>query len=196
MPTASDEESGICPRFVGTPACARVVVRPGRAYRGRSGDPRARDFPGTQCRSGVVSLRCDYELGKVEFMAGNLADAAENMRAAYALIETAEDQVTKPAIAAELACVLALEGHVQEAEELALAARAMSTGGFFAETCWRRALALVAAHESRFEEAIRLSEEATARANASDSLTFRGQTLEEAATVRRFAGTRCVRRKP
>jgi DNA-binding SARP family transcriptional activator len=129
-----------------------------------------------------------HELGKVEFMAGNLADAAENMRAAYALIETAEDQVTKPAIAAELACVLALEGDVQEAEELALAARAMSTGGFFAETCWRRALALVAAHESRFEEAIRLSEEATARANASDSLTFRGQTLEEAATVRRFAG--------
>ena len=99
-----------------------------------------------------------HELGKVEFMAGNLADAAENMRAAYALIETAEDQVTKPAIAAELACVLALEGHVQEAEELALAARAMSTSGFFAETCWRRALALVAAHESRFEEAIRLSE--------------------------------------
>lgn len=127
------------------------------------------------------------ELGEVELIAGNLAGAAENMRAAYSLIETEEDQVMRSGIAAELACVLALGGDVQEARELALAARAMSTGDWFAEVCWRRALALVAAREGDIDEALRLFDEARTRAVASDWLTFRGQTLEEGAFVRGLA---------
>ena len=56
------------------------------------------------------------------------------------------------------------------------------------ETLWRRALALVAAQEGRAEEALRLSNEARTRAAATDWLTFRGETLEEAATVHELAG--------
>ena len=129
------------------------------------------------------------------------------MRSAHALIETEDDHVFKTGIACELACVLALSGDAGEARQLALDARAISSGDFALEVLWRRALALVAAWEGQFTEARMLSDEAHARANASDLLTFRGQTLEEAGacagTRRRFGrrnysargGSRDVRRE-
>ena len=129
-----------------------------------------------------------FELGEAEFIVGNLAEAAGHMRSAHALVETEDDHVFKPQLAGELACVLALSGDAGEARQLALDARAISSGDFALEVLWRRALALVAASEGQFKEARMLSDEARARANASDWLTFRGQTLEEAARVRELSG--------
>ena len=129
-----------------------------------------------------------FDLGEAEFIAGNLAEAAGHMRSAHALVETEDDHVFKPQLACELACVLALSGDAGEARQLALDARAISSGDFALEVLWRRALSLVAASEGQFKEARMLSDEARARANASDWLTFRGQTLEEAAHVRELSG--------
>ncbi len=128
------------------------------------------------------------ELGEAELIAGNLAAAADHLRSSHSLLETEEDRLMKPEIAASLACVLAQVGETGTAKTLALDARAVSSGGFALEVLWRRALTLVAASERHFEEALRLSDEARARADASDWLTFRGQTLEEAASVRRLSG--------
>ena len=129
-----------------------------------------------------------FELGEAEFIVGNLAEAAGHMRSAYSLVETEDDRVFKPQLASELACVLALSGDAGEARRLALDARAISCGDFALEVSWRRALALVAASEGQFKEARMLSDEACTRASTSDWLTFRGQTLEEAARVRELSG--------
>ena len=109
-----------------------------------------------------------FELGAAEFVVGNLAEAAAHMRSAHALVETEDDHVFKTGLAGELACVLALSGDAGEARQLALDARAISSGDFALEVLWRRALALVAASEGQFKEARMLSDEARARANASD----------------------------
>ncbi|MDQ4082006.1 MAG: AfsR/SARP family transcriptional regulator [Actinomycetota bacterium] len=129
--------------------------------------------------------------GLAEYSTGNLTEAAHHLRSAYAMLETEGDHLEGPECGGLLACCLARTGDVGEASRLALSARATSIPAAFApEVLWRRALALVAAHEGRSEEAVRLSDEARARADASDWLTFRGETLEEAATIRELAGDR------
>jgi DNA-binding SARP family transcriptional activator len=142
-------------------------------------------------RQGLLSLLLGAiaSRGQAELIAGNLSDAARHLRSAYAVLETEDDRLSAPIVAAELACVLALTGDLDEAHELAVKARARTSPDVLTtEVAWRRALALIAAHESRLDEAVRLSDEAQARAEASDWLTYRGQTLEEAAIVRRLAG--------
>jgi tetratricopeptide (TPR) repeat protein len=134
----------------------------------------------------LIGLESDR--GWVEVDAGDLDAAVEHMRAAYTLIETENDFAMKPDIGAGLACVLARAGEVGAAKALALEARAQATGGLSAEVVWRRALALVAAHERRFDEALTLAEEARRRVAATDWLTVRGETLEDAALVHRLAG--------
>jgi DNA-binding SARP family transcriptional activator len=126
--------------------------------------------------------------GAVEFSAGNLGEAANHMRSAYGLLEVEDDRATFPMVAAELACVLALSGD-GDAGALALTARAATSPDFFkTEVLWRRALAIVAACAGRSREARQLSDEASARASVSDWLTFRAETLEEAATIRELGG--------
>jgi DNA-binding SARP family transcriptional activator len=129
------------------------------------------------------------QLAEAELVSGNLAEAETHLRAASAIEEPEDDRVVGPLHSAELACVLARSGEHASARQLAVAARATSLPDWLAgEVLWRRAMALVAAHDGRRDEAIQVSEEARARANASDWLTFRGQTAEEAAVVRRLVG--------
>ena len=126
--------------------------------------------------------------GWVELGAGDLNAAVEHLRSAYALVDTEQEVGMKPDIGSQLACVLARAGQVEEAKALALEARALSTGDLFAEVVWRRGLALVAAYERRFDEALTLAEEARRRVEATDWLTIRGETLENGALVHRLAG--------
>ena len=92
-------------------------------------------------------------------------------------------------VAAELACVLALDGEQLEARRLADESRSLTApGDVLAELLWHRAQALVAARDGRHDDARRLSDEACTRAAATDWLTFQGETLEEAACVRRLSG--------
>jgi DNA-binding SARP family transcriptional activator len=126
--------------------------------------------------------------GAVERTAGNLENAAARLRSAHAILEVENDRAFLPEVAGELACVLALQGELVEARRLAESARAtVVPNDLVTDALWRRALALVAAHDGRVAEALRLSDEARTRADASDRLSFRGETLEEAAVVRRLA---------
>jgi DNA-binding SARP family transcriptional activator len=136
----------------------------------------------------VVLMTMEYR-ASAEFAAGDLRAAIRHLRSARELGETDEDHVGTPGAVAELARLLALDGEVEEARELALRARAATSPDlFFCEVLWRRALALVAAYDGHFDEALRLSDEARARTAASDCLTFHAQTLEEAATIRLLSG--------
>ena len=126
---------------------------------------------------------------QAERIVGNVADALAYASSAYAIPDSVNDPLTATQFGAELACLLALNGDLVRARELALSARASTSPEFFeTEVNWRRALALVAAKEGRGRDAITLSDEARAQAGASDMLTFRGQVLEDAATVHRLAG--------
>ncbi len=132
---------------------------------------------------GLTDRRAEAEL-----IVGDRDEAEKHLRLARSLIEIEVDHRQGPGIAAALALLLAVDGDIQEARQLAFEARAdAATEDFYTEIAWRHALALVAARERRFDEAVRLSDEARVRAEACDSLTFRGQTLEEAALVRRLA---------
>ena len=145
----------------------------------------------TEARGGLLTL-LPVAFGwrsQAERIVGNIADALVHAGSAYAIAEPENDHVNAPSFAAELACLLALDGDLVRARELALSARAsISPEVFETEVNWRRALALVAAKEGRGSDAISLSDEARARASASDMLTFRGQVLEDAGTVHRLAG--------
>jgi DNA-binding SARP family transcriptional activator len=119
-----------------------------------------------------------------EFLAGDLRAAIGHQRAALELGETEDDRAGNPITIAELARLLALDGQVTEARELALRARAAASPDLFpCEVLWRRALALVAMQEGQSDEALRLSDEARTRTAASESVTFHAETLEEVATI-------------
>jgi tetratricopeptide (TPR) repeat protein len=142
-------------------------------------------------RGGQVSLlstafQC---CGEAERIVGNIQEALALADSAYAIAETEADRLSGPTYAAELACLLALDGDLVRARELALSARARISPEFVVtEVNWRRALALVAAKEGRLDEAITLSDEARTRIGATDLLTSRGHVLEEAALILRIAG--------
>lgn len=163
------------------------------AQAGRIGEARAlneRELAAAR-NAGVVSALVNgmAVAGAAERTAGNLDEAADHLRSAYAILKVESDRAFLPEVAGELACVLALRGELAEARRLAEDARAtVLSDDLVSEVLWRRALALVAAHEGRAEEALRLSDESRTRAAESDRLSFRGETLEEAAVVRRLAG--------
>lgn len=124
-----------------------------------------------------------------EVAAGNLAEAIAHLRASHAIFEAEDDRAGGRIVAAELSRLLALTGEFEEARRLAVFARAAASPDLFTcEVLWRRALALVAAHDGRMHEALRLSDEARARTGASDRLTLHAQTLEEAAAIRQMSG--------
>lgn len=126
---------------------------------------------------------------QAERVVRDLSRAAAHLRAADALDRAVDVRGDRAAMAGELACALALQGEFGEAEALANEARAaVASGDAFGEILWRRALAIVSAHEGSFAEARRLSDEACEQAGRTDWLTFRGETLEDAALVRGLAG--------
>jgi DNA-binding SARP family transcriptional activator len=138
----------------------------------------------------MLNLTVGMELAALaERTAGDLRGAAAHLRTAHALVEAQAARGDQAAVAGELACVLALLGEHAEAARLGNEARALvAAGDPLGETLWRRALALVAAHSGSHEEARRLSSEACEHAERTDWLTFRGETLEEAAYVHQLAG--------
>lgn len=163
------------------------------AQAGRVGEARAlsdRELAATQAAGNAFAfVNGTAVAAAVERTAGNLAEAVARLRSAYAILEVEGDRAFLPEVAGELACVLALQGELVEARRLAEAARAtVVSNDLVTDALWRRALALVSAHDGRAAESLRLSDEARTCAAASDMLSFRGETLEEAAVVRRLAG--------
>lgn len=163
------------------------------AQLGRADEARAiADRAITQARrAGLLwlLLGCLVVRGEVELVAGDVESAAEWTRSAYAVVEAEDDHAMKPEWGATLAHLLARHGDVSTARELAFEARSLaSPDDLVTHVGWRRALAVIAAADGRFDEAIRFAGEARVRANASDWLTFRAETLEDAAVVHALAG--------
>jgi DNA-binding SARP family transcriptional activator len=161
-----------------------LYARAGRIAESRS---LAEEGVASARRAGLiwVSLLTTGYRAAAEFVAGDLGAAIAQQRSLLELGETEDDRAGNPISIAELARLLALDGQVAEARELALRARAASTPDLFAcEVLWRRALALVAAREGQIDQAVHLWDEARARTAASESVTFHAETLEEAATTR------------
>jgi DNA-binding SARP family transcriptional activator len=166
-------------------SCALIVLY---AEIGRIDDSRALadDTLDATRRAGLV-WRTIMTMGcraAAEFGSGNLREAIRYQRSMRELDETEQDHVGSPTTIAELSRLLALDGEIEEARELALRARAASSAELFhGEVLWRRALALVAVDDGRADEALRLWDEARARTEASECQTVHAQTLEEAAAI-------------
>ncbi len=127
--------------------------------------------------------------GIAERVGGNHHEAAIHLRSAYAMLELEGDRAFRPEVAGELACILALSDELDEARRLAQeATTTVLPHDFRTEVLGLRAFALVYAGEGDFQEARKLSDEALVRTARSDWLTFHGETLQEAARIRRLAG--------
>jgi DNA-binding SARP family transcriptional activator len=127
--------------------------------------------------------------GLVERVAGDLDRAAGHVRTAHALVRAQGVRGDLPIVTGELASLLARLGDLDEARHLAEESRrTLAVGDVLSDVLWRRALALVAAREGAADEAAVLSDEAREIAEGTDWLTFRGETLEDVAVVRRPIG--------
>ena len=162
------------------------------AQAGRADESRAlyeRELAVLRDRGAALNLTVGLEFAALgERAAGDLGRAAELLKTAYTLVRAEEMLGELPAVAGELASVLARTGDLDDARSLANESRMVqSAGELVSEVLWRRALALVSAQEGRHEQALSLSDEARSYAEGTDWLTFRGETLEDAAFVRRLA---------
>ena len=163
------------------------------AQLGRNDESRAlyqRSLDDRRQRGLLLSLMVGMgQAALAERVSGNLDRAAELLRTDYELSRAENVRGELPVLAGELACVLALRGDVGEARRLGEESRSGSEPrDLLSGTLWRRALALVAAHERRHDETVGLLDEARAIADDTDWLTFRGETLEDAAFAYRLAG--------
>jgi DNA-binding SARP family transcriptional activator len=181
---ASDEASPLRVWF----ALTELYAQAGRIGEARALAVRADAAARLEGQLGLLPLAM-ARLGTPDRVIGNFARAATHFRAAYALVESQDNDFMLFSGAAELACLLARSGDLDEAERLAHNARSPSPHGpLVSGIHLRRALALVAAHAGRSEEALRFSNEARASAAATDWLTLYGETLEESATIHDMAG--------
>jgi hypothetical protein len=88
---------------------------------------------------------------------GDLRRAADHLRMAHALVRAEDVRGDLAAVAGELACVLVLQGEHAEAAPLTEEARTfLERGDVVSEVLWRWARALVAAHDGRHADAVRV----------------------------------------
>jgi tetratricopeptide (TPR) repeat protein len=134
-------------------------------------------------------VSASFSAGGVERATGDLEASATCFRAACTMLEAEDDRSFLGDASGALGCVLALCGELEEARARAQVARRLAQpDDVGVQLVWRRAFALLAAHEGRAEEAVRLSGEALEITRGSEMLTAHGDTLEEAATIGELLG--------
>jgi tetratricopeptide (TPR) repeat protein len=161
-----------------TDAVVSIVLGCLNAMRGRFGDARAlaerskavfRDHGRNHPLAAVHAYAAT-----VEELAGDAAAAERELRTAYALFTEAGDRTQAGAAAGLLARLLAQQGRVDEADELAgLSER--DAPDVEAQVVWREARAQVHAAAGAADDARRLAREALALADATDYLDLRGR---------------------
>ncbi len=115
----------------------------------------------------------------IESLEGRTDAAAEVLRRACRSLELAKDLSHLSSRAAELATVLALEGHLGEAETwIAVARKCGSPDDLATEIEWRRAQAILSARRGDHDAAIAHACEATDFAAATDQLNRQGAAFE------------------
>ena len=119
-----------------------------------------------------------FVAGVVERSVSNLTQAETHLRTAYELLEAEDDWSFLADCGGWLACVRALLGDVERARRPAQVARRLAKPADpSADLIWRRAHALIAAHDGRHEEAAELSGQALELVRATDVLVAPGEVL-------------------
>jgi len=128
----------------------------------------------------------------VEMLAGDTAEALRIMRESYAALEPMGERSYLSTAAALLAHVLCERGHLAEAERFSRTSEdAAARDDAFSQVLWRSARAKIRAHDgSDLAEAEKLGREAVARAEETDLLNTRGDTLADYAEVLSLADRR------
>ena len=163
------------------------------AMRGRF--ERARDLY-LQCRAvgeefgvGPVLAALPNYSGPIELLAGDPKAAERELRAGGRALEELGETTVLSTSAALLARTLERTGQLEEAEEqTVLSERIASRDDLASQTTWRGVRARVYARRGEFERAQALAREATAIADRTDFLVWRGEALLDLAEVNRLAG--------
>ena len=125
----------------------------------------------------------------VERLAGDAQAEERALRTAIELAEAIGDRGMVDSARAELACLLASSGRLDEAEQRAAAVRTSANADdFVVQARSRSALALVAAGRGQHDAALVLANEAVDITTPSDWLSLRGATLEDRAAIEAAAG--------
>ena len=126
----------------------------------------------------------------IELLAGNAEAAERELRTGYRILEEIGEMNVRPTIAAYLAAVLAQEGRLADAAELARFAESHSEeDDIVTQAMWRVALAQVRAPAGDAAEAERLAREAVELAEPTDFLDLQATALLALARVLREAGS-------
>jgi hypothetical protein len=142
------------------------------------------------------TVGCLILAGLMERAAGCLDDAEGHFETVYEMLSVANERSVLPAVAGQLACLAARRGDMVRAAALADECRAGSADGdFVSDALWRRARALVAATEARRDEVERLAVDVASVLEATDWLTFVGESFEDLAEAWAAMGDEPARRR-
>jgi predicted ATPase/class 3 adenylate cyclase len=126
---------------------------------------------------------------RAEYFVGRLEAAEEELRRAYAELESMGDKSYLSTVVAILALVLCAQGRYDEAEEATRNARELGAeDDFTTELYWRYALAEVLASRGEFEDARVFLDEADEQLDGTDYIADRAAGLISRATVEKEAG--------
>jgi class 3 adenylate cyclase/tetratricopeptide (TPR) repeat protein len=134
-------------------------------------------------------MRVGGQIGLVEQLLGNLEGAAEVMRPALKFLIEMEDKGFLSTLAPQLGRVVALQGKLDESQDLARMGRENSPPDDWAsQVLWRICLALALAGRGEAEQAERLAREAVALCEGVDYLFQMGEAWSDLGHVLRLAG--------
>jgi tetratricopeptide (TPR) repeat protein len=128
-------------------------------------------------------------LWQIETLAGEVAAAETAVRRSCELLESLGDVGYRGMAVSQLAASLCTLGRIDEADEFAQNAEALTASDdVAAQMLWRQARARVLARRGDHAEAERLAREAVAIAEGTDMLNFHADALADSAEVGALAG--------
>jgi tetratricopeptide (TPR) repeat protein len=169
-------------------ALASIRAMEGRFDEARELATRARatlEELGTRLRAAFVS----DTLGFIETMAGDFAAAERELRAGYDTVVELGERGFQATIAAELAHALVAQGKLEDGEVLSrLSEDLCAEDDVASQVMWRSARARIFAARGLLEDAETLARDAVARADETDDVNMRAETLVAFAEVLSAAG--------
>jgi ATP/maltotriose-dependent transcriptional regulator MalT len=137
----------------------------------------------------LIAATSAQEAFYVEMLAGDTAEAMRIMRESYAELEPMGERSYLSSAAALLAHAHCARGELVEAERFSRTSEdAAARDDAFSQVLWRSARAKIRAHSGDLAEAEALGRRAVARAEETDLLNTRGDTLVDYAEVLSLAG--------
>jgi ATP/maltotriose-dependent transcriptional regulator MalT len=141
---------------------------------------------GTRLRAAFVS----DTLGFIETTAGDVAAAERELRSGYDTVVELGERGFQATIAAELAHALVAQGKLDDGEVLSrLSEDLCAVDDVASQVMWRSARARILAARGLLEEAEALARDAVARADETDDVNMRAETLVAFAEVLSAAGS-------